>query len=56
MITRDRYKRYIKSISNDITFYIGHTRLYKGNLEKTTRYQQYIKHSIYDLIYYLNKF
>lgn len=56
MVDRNRYKRYVKSVSSNIIFYIRQTRFYKWNLERTTRYQQYIRNDLRDLIHYFNKF
>lgn len=56
MVDRNRYKKYIKNLSSDITFYIRQTRFYKWDLARTTRYQWYIKNHLRDLIYYFNKF
>jgi len=56
MIDRYRYKRYVKNAADGIVYYIKNIRLYRGNTEKTTRYQWYIRRNIKDLIRYLNKF
>ena len=56
MVDRNRYKKYINSLSSDITFYIRQTRFYKWDLARIVRYQQYIHNDVRDLIYYFNKF